>query len=318
MKISIVGANSYIARSFIYYLRNVRTEEMPQLCLYDFTPQHVDGEDGYEQINILDPQSVEKIDFTADIIYIFAGKTGTSQGFEDYATYVNVNEMALLNMLTAYRKQSENSTCGKIVFPSSRLVYKGNGWNEDGTLAAAGHLSVPLKEDDPKEAKTVYAANKIACELYLDMYKNMYDVKYAVVRICVPYGTMIPGASSYGTAEFMLGKGQKGEAITLYGGGSVRRTLTHMSDLVESLYLAGVCDDVEGGAYNIGGEDYSLKEMAEQIATIYNVPVTDVPWPDAALRIESGDTVFDGSKLAKATGKTQFRQFTQWVKEESR
>ena len=78
----------------------------------------------------------------------------------------------------------------KIVFPSTRLVYKGK--------------DEPLLENDTKEFKTIYSINKYACEQYLKMYSDVFDIRYCIFRICVPYGSLLDGVSSYGTAEFFI------------------------------------------------------------------------------------------------------------------
>ncbi len=295
-KVAIVGANSYIARNLYFVLKN--NYHNCEIKLYDYATEHIDKASCYEQINILDVESVAKIDFDCDIIFMFVGKTGTANGFDDYETYIDVNEKALLNLIAEYRKQNSKA---KIVFPSTRLVYKG----KHGRLI----------EDSEKEFKTVYAINKYACEQYLKQQNNVFGVKYCIFRICVPYGTLIPNASSYGTAEFMLSKAMKGENITLYGDGSVRRTLTHMSDLCNILIAGAFSDSCINDIYNIGGEDYSLKEMAELIAKKYSVGIDYIPWPELALKIESGDTVFDDSKLCKIIGDKRKKSFISWIEE---
>jgi UDP-glucose 4-epimerase len=128
-------------------------------------------------------------------------------------------------------------------------------------------------------------------------------VQYCIFRICVPYGTLVSGAASYGTAEFMLNKAKRGEDITLYGDGSQRRTFTYMEDLVDVLVEGGLSDGCLNDVYNVGGEDLSLKEMAEMVAERYGVKVLSVPWPEISLKIESGDTVFDSSKLESVIGR---------------
>ena len=75
--------------------------------------------------------------------------------------------------------------------------------------------------------------NKYSCENYLKQYHEVYGVNYCILRICVPYGTMIKDASSYGTAEFMLNKAAKGEDIVLFGDGLQKRTLIDMIDLCD-------------------------------------------------------------------------------------
>ena len=293
-KIAIIGANSYIARNVYYTLMHGVTKY--DIMLYDYADSHVDGDANYKKINIMDSESVSQIDMQCDVIYMFVGKTGSVNGFDDFNLFIDINERALLNVLNVYRTQKSSA---KIIFPSTRLVYKG--------------VKGPLKEDAEKEFKTIYAINKFACETYLKQYANVFDVKYCIFRICIPYGTMIKNASSYGTAEFMLSKASNGQNITLYGDGSVRRTLTHMSDLCNTLIRGAMDEDCINDVYNVGGEDYSLKEMAELISSQYNVGIDYIPWPEIAVKIESGDTVFDDSKLQMKIGNTISHRFDEWI-----
>ena len=283
-RVAIIGANSYIARNVIHQTM----ERYPgvSLALYDYSDAQADGLGNYTKVSILDRESLKNVDFDCDVMYVFAGKTGSANGFDDYDSFLDINERALLNILSEYRAQGSSA---KIVFPSTRLVYKGR----PGLL----------DEDSEKEFKTIYAINKFACENYLKQYNNVFGVQYCIFRICVPYGTMVSGAASYGTAEFMLGKAKRGENITLYGDGSQRRTFTYMEDLVDVLVEGGLSDGCLNDVYNVGGEDLSLKEMAEMVAERYGVEVSSVPWPEIALKIESGDTVFDSSKLEGIIGR---------------
>ena len=294
-KIAVVGANSYIARNLIYYIKH----NHPDFCLklYDRAEEHVDGEKEFKSINILDGKSVSEIDFACDIIFMFIGKTGSANGFDEYNTFIDVNERALLSLLNAYRNAGSTA---KIIFPSTRLVYKGKQGSQ--------------REDAEKEFKTIYAINKYACENYLMQYHNVFNVNYCIFRICIPYGSLINGATSYGTAEFMISKASKGENISLYGNGSVRRTLTYMGDLCKVMLEGAMSDFCRNDVYNIGGEDYSLREMAELIANKYGVGVDYVPYPDIALKIESGDTVLDDTKLNQIIPMNYEGAFAEWIR----
>ena len=77
-------------------------------------------------------------------ICFFAGLTGTEKSFKSSGYFHEVNEGGLLNLLQKLAPLGESAP--KVIFPSSRLVYKGS--------------DSPLLEDATKEAKTVYAANK--------------------------------------------------------------------------------------------------------------------------------------------------------------
>lgn len=280
MKITIIGANSYIARNLIFEIHQRKINA--ELKLYDYADVQSDGENNYHKIDILDKRSVSKIDFNCDIIYMFVGKTGTLDGFDNYNEFIDINEKALLNVLNEHRNQKSSA---KIIYPSTRLVYKGS-------------IST-LKEDDEKEFKTVYAINKYACEQYLKMFNNLYGIKYCIFRICVPYGSLLPDISSYGTIGFMLNKAKNGQDITLYGNGNARRTFTHIKDLCDILIDGAISEKCLNDVYNIGGKDMSLKEIAGIIAQKYNVNIDYIDYPSEQFKIESGDTVFDDRKLQK-------------------
>lgn len=296
-KITIIGANSHIARNVLFLLR--QRDDIAEVKLYDFADEQADVNENYQKININKQTDVDKIDMDCDVIFMFVGKTGSANGFDEYDTFIDINEKALLNVLNSYRKQNSRA---KIIFPSTRLVYKGKKGVQ--------------RETDQKEFKTIYAMNKYACEKYLEMYHAVYDINYCIFRICVPYGTLVQGSKSYGTAEFMLSKAREGKNISLYGDGSQRRTLTYMGDLcanlIDGAFSTKCCNDV----YNIGGENYSLKEMAELIAKNAGVEVDFVAWPEVSLKVESGDTVFDDTKLIECIGKIGNTKFADWVKKE--
>lgn len=294
-KIAIIGANSFIARNLEYILKK-RNEEI-YMELYDYTDIQVDGNKNYKKIDIIDSESVKKIDFNCDIIFMFVGKTGSANGFDDFNSFIDLNERSLLTILNEYRRQNSKA---KIIFPSTRLVYKG----KNGLIS----------EDDEKEFKTVYATNKYSCEQYLQQYNRIYNVQYCIFRICIPYGTLIPNASSYGTAEFMLTKAKKGENITIYGSGNNRRTITYIGDLCEIMIESSLSENCINDIFNIGGEDYSLKEMATLIAKEYSVEVDYVDWPDIMLKIETGNTVFSDKKLRNICNIKYKTKFDSWCK----
>lgn len=299
-KIVIIGANSYIARNLYKVLldRTYSSNYCFEIKLYDRESFHKDNSNDYIQANICDEKDFSKIDVDCDIIFMFVGKTGSINGFEDYNSFIDINEIALLNLLSIVKN---NNSKAKIVFPSTRLVYKGK----------TGQLS----EDSEKEFKTIYAMNKWSCENYLKQFNNVYGINYLILRICLPYGTLIQNASSYGTADFMLKKAKAKEPITLYGNGNQRRTVTYIKDLADAIIDSAFSNKCINDVYNIGGEDYSLKEMAVKIADKFDVEIKYMDWPEQALAIESGDTVFNSDKLDKIIGKHDKMHFSDWIKE---
>ena len=239
-----------------------------------------DNAESYCQIDVTDIRSVSEIDLNVDYVFMFAGLTGTFAGFENYEKYIDINERGLLNLLDAIRQSPYRP---KVVFPSTRLVYKG--------------CDKSLKESDEKESKTIYAVNKLACEGYLQAYHDSFDIPYTVFRICIPYGNLLSTDYSFGTVGFFIKQATAGKDITLYGGGNIKRTFTHMEDLCRQVIEGAFSSESNGEIYNIGGETLSLHDAAEIIAKKYGVNVVAVPWPERDLRIESDHTYFDDTKI---------------------
>ena len=274
-KISVIGANGYIGKHIVSYLQrhydvNVDSYDIVAEC--DLP--------NYHKVDLTDKESIKGLNLDRDYIFMFAGLTGTYNGFNEYQKFISINELGLLNLLDAI-KNSEYRP--KVIFPSTRLVYKG--------------VDKSLKEDDLKECKTIYAANKLACEGYLQAYHDSFDIPYTIFRICLPYGNLLSTDYSFGTVGFFIRQAKAGKDITLYGGGNIKRTFTHMEDLCYQIIEGSFHHESNGQTYNVGGETLSLHDAAEIIAAKYGTKVTEIPWSERDLRIESSHTYFDDTKI---------------------
>lgn len=263
MNVAIIGANSSLARNFIYYLKQV---EGVTLFLYDIQQESVDGYKNYSQIDLLDLQSVKNIRPDCDLLYLFSGLTGSVKGFKAYSAFIDVNEKALLNVLTFL---AESGSKSRIIYPSSRLVYK----NQEGAL----------EENAEKEGLSIYAINKLAAENYLRLYGKTYGIPYTIFRIAIPFGQLNPAAHSYGIVNVLCEQAKTSKKITLFGEGAGARTFTHIKDVCRVLYDGGRSVRTVNDAYNIGGHKYLLKELAEMIAEKTGATIQYEPWPTADL-----------------------------------
>lgn len=289
----LIGANGYLTRHLAHEL-NKQGYNNRNLDIQDKPAQ---GIVNYQKLDISNKKDLDQLDAGVDFIFLFAGLTGTADGFDHYEDFIRVNELGLLNLLTWMR---ESNCKARIVFPSTRLVYQ-------------GRKEHALIEGDPKEALTIYALNKLACENLLSMYQNAFGIDYTIFRICVPYGNNFGDAYSYGTLGFFLSKAMNGEDITLFGDGSVRRTFTHVDDISRIIIDGMGSPKTKNEVFNIGGENKSLLEVAKMIAGKFNVGIQLVDWPEMALKLESDDTVFDDGKLHKALDFNYKQSLVEWV-----
>ena len=130
MKCIIFGSKGYLGSNFCKYLNNVNSEI--------FLPDYKSG----ERLDLTQYKNLKGINWNVDSVFVLAGKTGTQLSFDDYYNFLISNELILLNILNAIKDSKYRP---RIVFPSTRLVYK----SSDSLL----------NENSLKESRTVYAVN---------------------------------------------------------------------------------------------------------------------------------------------------------------
>jgi UDP-glucose 4-epimerase len=291
----IIGANGYIGRnlSYMLYKKGIKN--------YDFDISEIGKFEWmkYEKLDITNKEDFRKINPEIDVIFFMAGITGTLDGFALSEKYINVNLVGLINLLNHVK---DNNIKSKIIFPSTRLVYK-------------GVENSPLKEDAEKSPNSIYAITKLACENLLELYHKMFDIQYNILRICVPYGNLIGRDYSYGTIGFFINQAKKDNKIIIYGDGSQKRTFTNIKDICNILIETSKNRYVSNMTYNIGGENFSLNEVATEISKYFSAKIEYVDWPITLLKMESGDTIFDSNKLNKAIDNLKYESFNEWIKQ---
>jgi UDP-glucose 4-epimerase len=244
-------------------------------------------------------EDVDLINLNVDFIFYFAGVTGTYKAYDNYDVYIDVNEKALLCLLNRMKNEKIKA---RLIFPSTRLVYKGK-------------KGIPLKEDDPKEFKSIYALNKWFGENVINQYHEYFGINFSIFRICVPYGNLFLDNYSYGTIGFFLSNAVSKKNINLFGTGEQRRTFTHVEDICNQIYYSIINDKSINNTFNIPGENYSLMEIANMIANKLGVLVENKDWPELDKKMESGDTIFDGEKLFSYSKVEQIHTFEKWLNE---
>ena len=292
---SVLGANGYIGRHLVHFLK----EKGFTVYAYGQNPTphpSLPAEIQYNQFDIRNSESVAKINFNVDFVFVFSGITGTKISFEQYQLFTEVNEIGLLHVLN---KISTLEMKPRVIFPSSRLVYKGADY--------------PLKEEDEKEAKTIYAANKLNCERFLETYKQQFEIPFTIFRICIPYGNLFDDNFSYGTIGFFLSKAKQGLPITLFGDGNLKRTFTHIESLCEQIITTSTSNLSINSTFNISGETLTLKDVAKKIAVHFKTNLEYTDWPGVDLLLESGHTEFDNQKITKFISNHNINLFSNWI-----
>lgn len=292
--VALIGANGYIGRNLSHFL----LEKGYRVMNYDIQDKPEYPWMDYEQLDVREIDEFNKVSKTNDYILFFSAITGTWAGFENYKSYIDVNDIGLANLLSFVKNNCPHS---KIIFPSTRLVYKG----------LENEL---LNEESPKEPKTIYALNKIFGEQLLKLYSDIFNINYTVFRICVPYGNFVGGDLSYGTIGFFLKQIKQNNEITLFGDGLLKRTFTNILDICTLIESTMINEMSNNEIYNIGGDSFSLNDIANLISSKFpNSLVKYVPWKENDLKIESGDTLFDSNKINSINNHFTYLSFNDWL-----
>jgi UDP-glucose 4-epimerase len=289
----VVGCNGYIGQNLTLFLLSKGVE----LRCYDIHSDVAikDKNIDYKKLDISDSKECSFVNWDVDVVYFLAGLTGTKASIEQADKFISTNDGGLNNVLSNITIQKASP---RFIFPSTRLIYKGS--------------SIELAEESEKEFKTVYALNKFSGEQLLNIYSSFYGLKFTIFRICVPYGNLGDIPFSYGTIGFMMKQSATG-SITLFGDGNLRRTFTHIGHIVSILYIASSVQNTINDIYNIGGESFSLKEIADLIAEKDGSTINYVEWPHLDYLLESGDTVFNSQKIDNLLQLSYPYNFRKWL-----
>ncbi len=154
----------------------------------------------------------------------------------------------------------------RFVFVSTDSIY-GDGDNIDTTETA------PLNPDYYKESN--YPSSKLEAEKLVALFHQTQQLPMVIVRPCLIYG---PGDSP---ASIIFKRWANQDTHWLINGGYARLSMVYVEDAARAILLASFSTRSNGQCYNIGGPDYSKREILLAISKItgrkkhfFNVPAT--------------------------------------------
>lgn len=235
-----------------------------------------------------------------DYVFHLAAYSGQAPSFTDHSESLTTNCLGLINVLDAIRAQSPHT---RLVFPSSRLVYGRTRY-------------LPVDEDHPREALSLYGIHKRTGEEYCEYYGARWGVESVVLRIANPYGPHDPaGHNRYNIANWMIDELIAGREVTVFGRGDQLRDYIHIDDAVDAMLIAAIDPRATGRIYNVGsGEGTPLVDFVRTaIAVAGTGGYRCAEWPADALQVETGDYAADISRIRGELGWSPRRRLTDGV-----
>jgi UDP-glucose 4-epimerase len=177
-----------------------------------------------------------------DTVYHVAALARIQPSIKNPVPPHDTNVTGTLNVLEYCRKHGS-----KLIFSSSSSVLSGD--------------DLPATEDSAVRPRSPYALQKLICEQYIDLYRELYGLKAATLRYFNVYGErqLLTGAYTTVLGVFLQQKAD-GLPLTITGDGEQRRDFTYVKDVVAANLLALKWE----GTFNIGrGKNYSVNEIAD-------------------------------------------------------
>lgn len=247
MKALVVGGNGFIGSHLVDGLLE-RGWEVVVLDInerrYEQMPRQIHFIRGDLSQSFLVRESLTGV----DTVFYLAWATIHEISNQDPAADVHANLIPAIHLLEACRQAEVR----RIIFTSS-----------GGTVYGPAQ-ELPIRESHPQNAVTGYGITKLAVEKYLQMFKHLYGLDYAILRPSVPYGPRQNPLAKQGAVAVFLYRAAHGLPITIWGDGSVTRDYFYISDLVSALLACAERDLEQHHIFNIGGtEEVSLVQLVK-------------------------------------------------------
>jgi UDP-glucose 4-epimerase len=195
-------------------------------------------------------------------VFHLAGAANVNEVAADPVWAVRLNVEGTARVLEAARQ----SRCGRVLLASTVWVY--------GATGATGELA----EDFPvdlRRAGHVYVSTKLAAELLMHSYREMYGQDFTILRYGIPYGPRMRPELVVAT---FVRAAMDGTPITIAGTGEQHRNYVYVEDLADA-HVRALVPAASGQVLALeGGTPVSVREIADTVQELVRrVPVHHTP-----------------------------------------
>ncbi|MDH4214725.1 MAG: SDR family NAD(P)-dependent oxidoreductase [Candidatus Thorarchaeota archaeon] len=184
-----------------------------------------------------------------DIIFHLAAISSVKESIENPVLMNETNVRGTINILEMVRRLEIK----RFVFSSSAAVY-GNP------------EKMPIYEEAPCNPLSPYAASKIAGELYIHSYNQLYNIGGTILRYFNVYGPRQAYSEYSGVISIFTNQALRNEPITVEGTGEQTRSFIYVEDIARATLAAGERDTASGMTINLSGtESISISNLAQFI-----------------------------------------------------
>lgn len=194
-----------------------------------------------------------------DVIFHLAAQVNLRASVTDPLFDARSNVLGTINVLEAARHADVK-----------RVVYAASGGSRYGAPE-----SLPVDEAVRTDPISPYAVAKLAGEMYMRAYAEMYGLSQICLALANVYG---PRQNPHGEAGVITVFGRAlltGEVATIFGDGTASRDYVYVDDVVDAFVRAGTAPEDTAGTYNVGtGRQATVVEVHQLIADVLGSAAT--------------------------------------------
>ncbi|MFP5378745.1 MAG: NAD-dependent epimerase/dehydratase family protein [Vicinamibacteria bacterium] len=244
------------------------------------------------RVNVADVRQASTMNYLVrdrEVIFNLAGQVSHIDSMLDPHTDLEINCRSQLTILEACRHHNPGV---KVVYASTRQIY-----------GRPEHL--PVTEQHLVRPTDVNGINKAAGEYYHLVYNNVFGVRACSLRLTNIYGPrQLIRHNRQGFIGWFIRQALEDKEIQVFGDGSQIRDFVYVDDAADAFLRAGASDAVNGGAFNVGGDEHIAHR--DLVALLVEIAGTGrfrfVEWPPEKKAIDIGSFYTDASRFKQATG----------------
>ncbi|MFB6325695.1 NAD-dependent epimerase/dehydratase family protein [Pantoea deleyi] len=244
----IVGWRGYIGLSLLKYLSN--TSFKRQIFLYSRDNETSDVAPDFVNATLCRHDDfVSKIVHDDNpVVYYLANSFSPAESQSHALESVSSNLLPFIRLLEDIKFVASKIT---FIFSSSGGTLYGDTGGEK------------CREDHALSPKTIYAANKLAQESYLQVYLCNYGLNYRILRIANPYGPGQIFKGGQGLIPAIMDSYKNKLPIKIYGDGSASRDYIYIDDL-HKCFIKSALYEGDVRIFNVGSDSkYSILDIIE-------------------------------------------------------